>query len=326
MTIQRGQLVYLIFNPSAGNVRGLTLKKISAHLAQYGVLLRRLSLESLKALALTPPPAGEPRTVMIVGGDGTLHRVLNAIGHTHLKDFNFIIVPAGTGNDFARSLDIPLDWQQALKLLDEGVVRPVDLGVINNRITFSCALSIGFGPEVTKGAKRFLRCLIGRGALYLSALLYLFRRKPISDLRAVIDRQKLVRLQTPHLVIGNARYHGGGFPITPDAGLQNHLLDMYYLAPLRVRNWWHIISGFILGKPHTSLQEVSYRQLREIRLRLNGPTEVDVDGDIYRFYRQLDVKVHPEALRVLMPRNAALDYKPVENAPRELMGGNSRTG
>jgi YegS/Rv2252/BmrU family lipid kinase len=324
MRLKSTNTLKIILNPGAGNARLLFKEEISDYLQEKELPHEWVTLTDLKTLA------SKTRThhnVLIIGGDGTLHATLNAIGYGNLHKFSFGILPAGTGNDFARSLEIPMNIREALDTVTEGHVGNVDLGVLNHRLCFTCAMSLGFGPTVTRNAKRALRKLFGRLALYLGALSYLFTTKSNYKLKMRINQEEEERtVYTPHLVIGNARTHGGGFVISPSADLQNTLLDLYYVKPI---SFWDIPRLFyktFKRTDHTRFEEVTYQQIREMQMVLDQPMDVDVDGDLYRFYRRINVKVAPGKLQVFMPESMASKNKLVEDSPWDGVGRNSRAG
>ncbi len=318
-------VIKLLVNPAAGNAKGVSKVELARVLEELGLTYEWVTLEDLPSLVQCATKNQQHQYLILIGGDGTLHRILNAIGHRNLHLFTFGIIPVGTGNDFARSLEIPLNPQLALKAMLEGHIHAVDMGLINQRICFTCATSMGFGPEVTKTAKRSLKSLFGRGALYWGAFSYLFRKKPRHSLSIQIDDQPPKKIRTPHLVVGNAKYHGGGFPIAPKAHLKSHWLDLYYLS---WRRWWEIpklyVRVFLKKHDHTLCKEIHHQQLKTIEIRLKTPVDVDVDGDIYTFYRKMTIGIYPEKLRVMAPPWLALEHEPIESIPWNLMGRKSR--
>lgn len=322
MTLVPRNTFKVVFNPCAGNAKQISPESVDFYLKQHNAPYEWVTLKELKTLA---QQSQQHHYVLIIGGDGTLHATLNAIGYRYLHKFSFGIIPTGTGNDFARSLQIPFGLEEAFQTVSDGYVGTVDLGVLNNRICFTCATSLGFGSEVTKHATRRMKAVLGRWALYIGAMCYLFRPKPAHQLQVWMDHQPMAWLQTPHLVIGNAKYHGGGFPIAPSADLQNARFDLYYVKPIRVRQLPRLVFNvFFARRDHTLQTEITHRQIQEIQMVLNTPLDVDVDGDIYRFYRRLHAKIYPGKLRVIMPQALALQDKLIKDASWELMSRDSR--
>jgi diacylglycerol kinase (ATP) len=318
-------VIKFLFNAEAGNAKGMTQAALSAAMEEYGLPYEWISLDDLPGLVSLAQHTRQPQYLILVGGDGTLHRIMNTIGHRNLHLFTFGIIPMGTGNDFARSLKLPLNPNLALESLLQSHVHTVDMGLINQRLCFTCAASLGFGPQVTKIANKSLKSILGRGALYWGAFSYLFRKKLRFKLTLRIDNLPPQKIRTPHLVVGNAKYHGGGFPIAPLANLKSNLLELYYL---RWRHWWEIpklyFTVFVKKQDHTLCKEVYHQRLKSIELRFTSPLEMDVDGDIYTFYRKINIDIHPEKLRVMAPPWLALEHEPVESLPWKLVGRNSR--
>ncbi len=311
------QTIKVVFNPNAGNLRGLTQETIAACIQEQNLLYEWVTVQDLKRFAQHDT---QHHFILIIGGDGTIHATLNAIGYHHLHRFTFGIIPTGTGNDLARSLKIPLNIRDAFHLLSQGRIHTVDLGVLNHRICFCCAVSIGFGPEVTKKASRFLKLILGRGAFCVGALFYLLRPKPLYELKIRMNDQQEYFLKTPHLVVGNAKFHGGGHAITPTADLKNECLDLYYVKPLGFWNSPKLLLNAFMRQDHTVLAEVTSHQLKNIQIRLRRPTDVDVDGDIYTFYKTIHMTVLPAKLPILAPDEIVLQNKPVQHPAWNFMG------
>lgn len=243
-------------------------------------------------------------THIIVGGDGTLHMALNQLGLEHLSIAALMVIPGGTGNDFARSLGIPLDplaaWEQ---LSQSSTVSRVDVGLLNNVTLFACACSFGFGAEVTRRATRPARYYLGKHAFAWGAFRYLLTpEKPLHKMKLSIHGYRR-SITSQHLVVGNGRTHGGGVPITPSANPQSGCLDIYRVKPLRGWEPWYLLGRSVAGWDHTSYRQkvVTYR-LTEMTLILNQAIEVDVDGELYQLPEgEVSMKVLPGKLLAWVP-------------------------
>jgi YegS/Rv2252/BmrU family lipid kinase len=312
--------IKLVVNPTAGGFNGLGPEHVGWWLSAHRIPYDWVTVDELVTLGMSPGP---PIPVLVLGGDGTLHHVINTLGLSMLPRFVFAVLPLGTGNDFARSLATPLNLDEAMAALLEGEVRAVDLGLINHRVCFTCAVSLGFGPEVTRLVGRSWRWMMGKWALYFGAAFKLFSPHEILNLRIKWDHNPdISRVHTPQLVIGNARTHGGGVPISGDAHLENALLDVYYYKPVSLKQTFAIAYRLCKRLDHTLFPEVRYRQAQVIHLFMDKPKSVDVDGELYRFYRHMEIEVLPGQLNVLCPltQPTTSDDETVQNFSRNLVG------
>ena len=167
------------------------------------------------------------RTVVVAGGDGSLHAVVAALHRRHELEGTVIgLVPLGTGNDFARGAGIPLDPEQAARVIVTGTVRPVDLivdclgeVVVNN-------VHVGVGATASHNAQN-LKKVLGRFGYVLGAVKAAVR-PPFVRLRIEVDGHIVADFAHPILMvaIGNGSRVGGGAEITPDADPKDGKLDV----------------------------------------------------------------------------------------------------
>lgn len=176
------------------------------------------------------------RMVVVAGGDGSLHAVVAALHRRReLKDVVLGLVPLGTGNDFARGADIPLDPEEAARLVVKGDVRPVDLivdcvgeVVVNN-------VHIGVGAQASRKSSRWKKRLGRVGYLVGAAIAAV--NPPFVRLRIEVDGKEVSSFDRPILqvAIGNGPNVGGGTRITPKADPLDGRMDIvvsYAVGPL----------------------------------------------------------------------------------------------
>ena len=168
-------IVKLFVNPTAGRGRaGKRLQRIEELLGEAGVEFEtRLSTRvgDLENLVREAVDQGTDR-VIVAGGDGSVHEAVNGI-MTAQATARLGVIPTGTGNDFAKASEIPLDWEHATALLGDRIAaganwRRIDVGRMNERF-FANGVGIGFDAKVTKVARSY-RWPIG-DLVYLLALL-----------------------------------------------------------------------------------------------------------------------------------------------------------
>lgn len=159
--------------------------------------------------------------VVIGGGDGTFNVAADALVETGLP---LGILPLGTANDLARTLNIPISLPEACAVITQGKRQKIDLGKVNGKYFFnvaSCGLSIKITQQLSgKSKKRW-----GVFAYVLAAI------KTIVTVRRFIavievDGEKEIRRRTLQIAVGNGRHYGGGLTVAEDAKIDDQRLDL----------------------------------------------------------------------------------------------------
>lgn len=245
--------------------------------------------------------AGKPDALVVVGGDGMVNLGTNLVVGTRVP---LGLVPSGTGNDMARGLGIPHGNTEAairslvssldrpVRAIDAGRLEYLDDGVPSVR-WFACVLSAGFDAIVNERANRMER---PKGASrYLIALgLELAKLKPI-PYRLVLDGTELVT--TGALIsVGNNVSIGGGMKVTPDALVDDGLLDVLVVQALPRLSFLRIFPRVFTGE-HVSDPRVTIHRAKKIRIESEGVVAY-ADGERIGLL-PIDVEVVPEAIRIL---------------------------
>lgn len=158
--------------------------------------------------------------LVVCGGDGIVHLALNAVAGTAVP---LGVVPAGSGNDFARSLGVPLnDVGAAARVITAGRTRPVDLGRANGR-WFGAVLAAGFDSRVNDRMNR-MRWPRGRARYHAAIVAELARFRPLPFTLEVDGERR--ELDAMLVAVGNGQSYGGGMRICPEARLDDGLLDV----------------------------------------------------------------------------------------------------
>lgn len=276
----------IIANPRAGSGRGDVARRIvEAELRQAGVRYDLFVTEGPgDAERLAREWAGNGARLVAVGGDGTLHEVGNGLMQHILERGGaggalagqepptLGWIPAGTGNDLARTLRIPKSPRQALALILAGTARVVDVGQVNGRCFFNVS-GVGFDARVAEAVGR-LAARRGRMAYALAALRLLPRlQNPPLTLRAgdvqLCDRILLV-------AVGNCRYYGGGIQICPRAREDDGLFDICVAGDLGRLEVLRALGASFRGA-HLGLPKVAYHTAAEVEIE--GPDDVLVHAD-----------------------------------------------
>ncbi len=246
----------------------------------------------------------KPDALVVVGGDGMVNLGVNLVAGTRVP---LAIVPSGTGNDMARGLGIPHDdTEAAIRLLGEALGRaPRAIDAVRIRWTeddgsrgerrFACALSAGFDAIVNERAN-LMRHPKGPSRYILALLAELARLKPLRY-RVELDGEQL-EVDALMVSVGNNVSLGGGMRITPDAVLDDGLLDVMIVKPLSRVAFLRIFPRVFQGA-HTSDPRVLMRRAARIRIAADAPLVAYADGERIAPL-PLELEVEPGALRVLV--------------------------
>jgi diacylglycerol kinase (ATP) len=293
--------IALAVNPAAGAGRGQRLgREVAARLRETGHDVRDLTGESA-AEALDrarSAVASGIDALVVVGGDGMVNLGVNAVAGT---DVPLGVVAAGTGNDIAASLGLPVrDTAAALAVVAGGRVRRIDAvrGTAADGAPsrwFVGVLCGGFDALVNERANGWSW---PRGRmrynLAIARELPLFRPLPYElELDGTPWRTDAVLV-----AVGNGTRYGGGMRITPDASYDDGLLDVLVAGPLSVPALVRVFPKVFSGR-HTSHPAVTVRRARRVRLSTPGVVAY-ADGERFGPL-PVDLEVVPGALGVLVP-------------------------
>ena len=255
--------------------------------------------------------------ILLFGGDGTVHRHLGQLVRLGLP---VLVVPAGSGNDFARSLglcrvrDSLTTWRKFCA--GEANVRSIDLGVIaavgnaggapapHGTRYFCCVAGVGLDGEVARRANRLPRWLRGNGGYGLTAVstIFTFAPLPMKILTSSEGKDEwTVRSEQPTLVaaFANTPSFGGGMKIAPRAEMDDGLLDICIVGAVSPFRLLRLFPSVYSGH-HLSMPEVEYLQASRVRVETEHPLDVYADGE-YVCRTPIEVGVHRAALKIVAP-------------------------
>ena len=285
ITKEKGMKHHIIYNPAAqGGGSRAVLDKVCARLKEAGreyevheTMYRGHARDIAAGL-----PAGEEELI-VVGGDGTFHEVLNGLAAP--EKMRIALIPAGTGNDFCVAADSSFDPDAAMAPVLRGDVKPVDY------IDFSgkrCLNAGGMGMDVdvlercargsAKGRLKYLRSLI--------ASLFAFRG---CDVRLSVNG-KVYSEKALLAAVCNGDRIGGGIRICPQAKVDDGKLEVVLVPQLKfsgmVRAFIALMRGKILSFPQTL-----HFYCEEAEIFPDRARTVQLDGELYKDCRVLDAKV-----------------------------------
>jgi len=253
-----------------------------------------------------PASTNDADAILIFGGDGTVHRHLAQLVKLQLP---VLVVPCGSGNDFARALGMRnpkvslAAWQRFSQ--GSGQVRTIDLGVIQSPAGphyFCCVGGVGLDGEVARRANQLPRWLRGHGGYVVSLPPAVFRFAPV-PMRVSIPNENssalVVRSQQPTILaaFANTPAYGGGMKIAPQARMDDGQLDVCLIRDIDKLKLFCLFPTIYFGG-HLRMPEVNYFQAERLRIETEKPLDVYADGE-YVCKTPIDVQVARAALRVI---------------------------
>jgi len=232
--------------------------------------------------------------IVIVGGDGTLHEVINGLKR---KEAVIGVIPTGTGNDFCRSIGIPADPRSAIRTLSEGRIRKLDLGCVNNRFFINVA-GVGFDAHVAQEINKGIKWLTGSPA-YLVAVLKLIMTYRNIPLQIILDNNTKIHLNSFLLAVGNAQYYGGGMRIVPSAVPDDGYFHICAAGDVRKRDVLITLPKIFSGK-HMDHPLVRGYTAKEIEISSDCRAVVHADGEIIG-HLPAKFSILPRELKLLVP-------------------------
>jgi YegS/Rv2252/BmrU family lipid kinase len=232
----------------------------------------------------------------VCGGDGTLNEAVNGLVGTETA---LAVIPAGTVNLWARELKIPKkNPLKAVQLAVEGERRLIDVGRAGER-HFLCMASYGIDAAVTANVSHRLKGRLGAAAYAVASLREALRYRG-TEVRMRLDGGEKLSVKALMLIAANARQYAGLTQITPEAVIDDGMLDIrIFLGQGRLAITTHALRT--LFRMHRRSKQVLYRRSRSLELMSETSLPLQLDGDFVEGSAN-QVTVVPRALWVAVPR------------------------
>jgi diacylglycerol kinase (ATP) len=264
-----------------------------------------------------PSEANDADAIVIFGGDGTVHRHLTQLVKLHLP---VLVVPSGSGNDFARALKLRrvrnslAAWRKFTS--DGNNVRNIDLGLITSLADgtctgeapaahehlFCCVAGIGLDAAIARRANSLPRWLRAHGGYVFTLLPALLKFAPLAARISMVSSEAFDSAPSRRIIVAafaNALTYGGGMKIAPHARLEDGRLDICILSNINKFVLFCLFPTIYFGR-HLSIPQVEYFQTEGLRVETDHPTDVYADGE-YVCRTPIEVGVARKALRVIVP-------------------------
>ncbi|MEJ2515871.1 MAG: diacylglycerol kinase family protein [Gammaproteobacteria bacterium] len=292
--------VPILVNPAA--VGGRPLKAapgVSAVLATAGIPSEIVVSRGPghRAEAAAGAAAAGCAWLVALGGDGTLSEVAGGLLEEGSGRTAMAPVPAGTGNDFAKTAGVPSHWKAAARRLTGGARRrQIDAGRLDGR-WFINGVGMGLDAAVAVGADRHKR---RAGVLgYLAGFAGVLRDGVAAPMARIRWDGGQDERRVSLVTVCNGRHVGGLFHIAPDAALDDGCLNLVWADRVNRRQVLRYAPRVISGS-HLSLAVAHTALVTRVEIELDGPLPVQADGEIISTgLSRLSVEIAPGALALL---------------------------
>jgi YegS/Rv2252/BmrU family lipid kinase len=233
--------------------------------------------------------------VVAVGGDGTVNEIGRSLVGT---DTALAIIPLGSGDGLARHLRIPMDVRRALEVINEGHVEVIDYGRLND-ICFFCTCGVGFDAFVSmKFAEAGKRGLV----TYLEKTLQeSLTYKP--ETYELETEDGTYKYKAFLIACGNASQYGNNAYITPQAALNDGLLDVTVLEPFTALDVPSLAYQLFNRKIDQNSRIKTFR-CRSLVIHRSSPGVVHYDGDPIQADKDISIRIISNGLHVVIPADA----------------------
>jgi YegS/Rv2252/BmrU family lipid kinase len=241
------------------------------------------------------------RFLILGGGDGTVSSVVDFLAHHHVV---LGLLPLGTANDFARTLEIPQDIEGACKAIAGGKVVDIDLGLAGDNYYVNVA-SVGLGVETTRTLSPWLKKSTGPLAYPAAAIRAFLRHEPFAARLTFPDgdHEPVEYGRLLQVAVGNGRFYGGGMVVAPESGIDDKTLDVYAIDLGRHRNLIGV-ARYLRSGDFIRMEGVHHFRTSRVRLETDPELAVNIDGEVVARTPQ-DFSVVQNALHVLVPQESA---------------------
>lgn len=310
-TVDREAKWFVVVNPASGSGKGLTdYPLISKLLRDNGIRHESVFTEHKHHAAELTVSAIESgyRHIIVVGGDGTLHEVVNGVfiqKRVDSSEITIAMISTGTGNDWIRMFGIPTRYSEAIRAIKEGYTFLQDVAEVSyeeskvRQVRYMANVAgLGFDAAVikrtlTSKAKGYL----GKGG-YLWCLARSFFSHKATGTKVWVDDELIYNNLLFSIAIGIGKFNGGGIQQLPIAVADDGLLDITMIRPV---HWWHVI--FRLRRLYNgtiySIGHVIHAQGKRVRIESSPETPLEIDGELYG-HTPVNLEVMPREVRVVI--------------------------
>ncbi|MDX5365380.1 MAG: YegS/Rv2252/BmrU family lipid kinase [Alphaproteobacteria bacterium] len=290
----RTSRILLLENPNSGGGRDWDAELFLAAVRGKGIEVRHERPDDADTCCRILKDARDIDAVAVAGGDGTLSPLIGCLVDRQMP---LLVLPAGTANDFARSLCMPGTPEELAALLTGGRMSAVDVGYANG-IPFLNAASIGMTNTISRLQTKERKCRWGVLSYAISAIEAAL--KPRSFVARIEGERDRRRMRCIQLLVGNGRFYGGGMQVHPDATLTDGRLHLCAVVPRSAFGLAALLPFLRFGRADLA-PETLCSEGAEISIVTRPERRVFADGEELT-ETPVRFRVAPKALKVIVPK------------------------
>jgi diacylglycerol kinase (ATP) len=238
--------------------------------------------------------------IILGGGDGSVSSTVDFLAH---YDVTLGLLPLGTANDFARTLEIPDGLDAACRTIANGKVVDIDLGLAGDNFYVNVA-SVGLGVEATRALSPQLKKRIGPLAYPVAAIKAFLKHEPFTARLTFPDgdHEPVGYGRLLQVAVGNGRFYGGGMVVAPNSGIDDRTLDVYVIKLGRQRDLFGV-ARYLKSGDFVKNESVDHFRTSRVRLETEPELSVNVDGELVAKTPE-EFSVAANALHVIVPETS----------------------
>jgi len=233
--------------------------------------------------------------IVAIGGDGTVREVASGI-----KEMNkgiLGIIPMGTGNDLARTLNLPLSPSKALDRILDYNIKNINIANVEENKFLNVA-SIGFDAEIVKNTKIFKGLFKGKLAYTLGVLrtLFIFKPKSVTIKYNDIEKNEKILL----VAVANGNYYGGGMMISPNSNIDDNQLDICIIKNISKIKLLFLFPSVYNGKHGKYKKYVEFISVNSLKIHSKEKIFLNIDGDILEKKGLIQFDLYNKNIKVIV--------------------------
>lgn len=261
----------------AGKSLGDSSKIRVVHPAKFSKTVRDIALK-------------QPKRIIVAGGDGTVTSAVHMLAKSKIE---LGIIPAGTTNSFARSLNIPLEWPRAMKVAANSSAKFVNTGSVNGH-HFTSVAAIGLSERVASTIPDNFKKRLGRAAYFIWGARKLVVSRAFKV--KIKTKEKVHRFNTHQLVVANAKLHGS-LPIAKEADIKRDQLVLVafgrtHSKAKHLRNLYLYLRG-----KHQEHDDVLVLSGKQFSITTHPWRNIELDGEV-KSKTPVNIKLEKSAIKI----------------------------